>query len=208
MLIREEKKQEEKKEERNPYEWPKSYYMEIDPGKRRQLLEERIREGDEGEDNLLRMELWDHRYELIKKSGKKEEKYKDCFMAALMQLMMLSDESGRPLFRKKAGREIAGVLKMLGVDQEAHYTRELLLEEIKHLFLVYGVTSMEDRQYSTVIFGFGRMKKEKIEQKLLTDIYKIIYELPENTGMEEAFSLIVQAGEMALRHLGLDNKYA
>ena len=61
MLIKEEKKQEEMKEEKNPYEWPKSYYMEIDPGKRRQLLEERIREGDEGEDNLLRMELWANR---------------------------------------------------------------------------------------------------------------------------------------------------
>lgn len=208
MLIKEEKKQEEINAEKNPYEWPKSYYMEIDAGKRRQLLEERIREGDEGEDNFLRMELWDHRYEVIKKIGKKEEKYKDCFMAALMQLLMLSDESNRPLFRKRAEKEISKVLKMLGVDKEAHYTRELLLEEIKHLFLVYAVTSMEDRQYSTILFGLGKMKKEKIEQKLIMDIYKIIYELPENTGGQEGFSLIAQAGEMALRHLGLDNKYS
>lgn len=208
MLIKEEKKQEEMKEEKNPYEWPKSYYMEIDPGKRRQLLEERIREGDEGEDNLLRMELWDHRYVPLKRSGKKEEKYKDCFMAALMQLLMLSEESSRPLLRKRAEKEISGVLKMLGVDQEAHYTKELLLEEIKHLFLVFAVISMEDKQYSAVIFGLGKMKKEKIERKLLTDVHKVIYNLPENTGMEEKFSLIVQAGEMALRHLGLDNKYS
>lgn len=105
MLIKEEKKQEEMKEEKNPYEWPKSYYMEIDPGKRRQLLEERIREGDEGEDNLLRMELWDHRYVPLKRSGKKEEKYKDCFMAALMQLLMLLRKAAGPFCEKGRKRK-------------------------------------------------------------------------------------------------------
>ena len=208
MLLKEEKQKEEIKEEKNPYEWPKSYYMEIDAKKRRNLLEERIREGDEGEDNLLRMELWDNRYEIQSKGGKKSPKYKDCFMAALIQLLMFSEESGRPFFRKKAQKEISELLNLLGVNKESHFTAELLLEEIKHLFLVYAVTSMEDRQYSTIIFGFGKMKKEKIEQKLIGDIYKIIYELPENVGMKEQFSLIAQAGEMALRHLGLDGKYS
>lgn len=199
------KDQKPPQEERNPYDWPKNYYMEADAGKRLLLLEERVSQGDEGEDNLLRMEIWNRRYESVRRRNS-GQKYKDKYLAGLFRLLMLAEESSRSFGKKKVMHETVDVLEQLGISQEEHFTRVLLLEELKHLFLVYAAACMSDRQYSTVMFGLGRMSREKIEQKLADDIYRIIYRLPENMNLQKEFDLLTQAGEMALHHLGLKVK--
>lgn len=199
------KDQQPPQEEKNPYDWPKNYYMEADAGKRLLLLQERVSQGDEGEDNLLRMEIWNRRYEFAKRRNS-GQKYKDKYLTELFRLLMLSEESSRAFGKKKIMQETVSVLEQLGIMQEEHFTKILLLEELKHLFLVYAASCLSDRQYSTVLFGLGRMSREKIEQKLANDIYGIIYKLPENMNMQQEFDLLTEAGEMALHHLGLKVK--
>ena len=197
MLIQ--KKEEIAKEEANPYDWPESYYMEIDADRRKQLLEAQMHRKPGQKSDELRMELWQMRYVPVKK----ENKYKDIFMGALVELMWLCTDVQKPFSARRVAKQAGVIRNNLGLVKEDHFSRELLLEEMKHLFLVYAVTCMEDKQYQNVIFGFGRLKKEKIEQKLTNEILRVSSWLPAELKMEAEFRIFTEGAGMALRHLGL-----
>ncbi len=200
MLIQ--KKEEILKEETNPYDWPESYYMEIDADQRKRLLDEQMRKDPGQKVDELRTELWQLRYVPVKKG----DKYKDVFMGALVELIWLCTDVQKPFSARRVAKQAEKALESLGLKKEAHFSRELLLAEMKHLFLVYAVTCMEDKQYQNVIFGFGRMKKEKIEQKLAGEILQVSSWLPAQLKMEAEFELFTEGAAMALRHLGFSSK--
>ena len=197
------KKAEVKKEEINPYDWPESYYMEVDAGRRLSLLEEHLNQEESDTINSLRMELWQMRYQPLKKGNE----YKDNFMAGLVQWLMLTIDAARPFSKKRARKEAGQVLVQLGLTSEEHFTRELLETEMKHLFLVYAATCLEDRQYGSLLFGFGRIKKDKVEKKIAEDIRKVGFSLPDLLDMHTEFSVVAAGGRAALRHLGLENEW-
>lgn len=64
-------------------EWLNSYYAELDPVKRQQILEENSRDTQSG-DGLLRHQLWTARY------GKGKPK-SDAFVGYLMNLKYIAD---------------------------------------------------------------------------------------------------------------------
>ncbi|MCU6763616.1 Uncharacterised protein [uncultured Roseburia sp.] len=197
------KKAEVKKEEVNPYDWPESYYMEVDAGRRLALLKEHKKSRETEEIDSLRMELWEMRYQPLKK----ENEFKDTFMGGLIHLLMLTIDAARPFSKKRACKEAQKILQQLGLDFKEHFTRELLETEIKHLFLVYAATCLEDKQYGSLLFGFGRIKKDKVEKKIAEDIRKIGFDLPKLLDMQTEFSIVAAGGRAALRHMGMENDW-
>lgn len=201
-------------EEVNPYSWPENYYMETKPEKRKAILDGRmageIRDtgvdseaeqkdaSKEADDNYLRLELWEHRYEKMRKGD-----IKDCFLAAWLDLMLLGPMVDSKFGRKNAKRQAIKAIDQMCIPQVEHYGKELLLEELKHTVLLYCCTSMEDRQYSTIIFGFGRMKMDKIKLKLTAELQDVGISIPEKLGLKEEMALLTEAIEMAKVHLGL-----
>lgn len=199
MLLK--KAAEPKKEdtEQNPYEWPESYYMEIDAGKRKALLKEQISTGDDSEENKLRMELWEARYKQQKKGG-----YMDNFMYWLLELLILSRQMNKTFGKKGQKKQAAKALDAFCTNRIDHFGDELIAAELKHLILAYGVLCMEDKSYGNILLGFGKMKKSRLEQKILCEYIALGEQLPEYLDMKEEFLPLSQAIDAAKRHLGLE----
>ena len=157
------KKAEEKKvaEEVNPYDWPESYYMETDPEKRKALLDTQ-NNPEEAELNKLRNELWHLRYQTMKNG-----KIKDCFIGGWMDLMLMRDQASGKFGKRGLKKQALKAFEQMGLSREAYFGRELLLAELKHMALLYCCASLTDRQYGSVLFGFGKMKKKKLTVRLL-----------------------------------------
>lgn len=194
------KKAEEKKivEEVNPYDWPESYYMETDPEKRLKLLEAQ-NDPAEAEINKLRLELWNLRYEKMRNG-----KIKDRFIAGWMDLILMKEQVQGKFGKRGMKKQAQKALELMGIPQTEHFGKELLLAELKHMVLLYCCASMTDRQYSSIIFGFGKMKKEKIDHKIIGELDAVAVDIPGHLELQEESALLVEAIGLAKTHMGYD----
>lgn len=193
-------KKAEKKEvvEVNPYDWPENYYMETSPEKRKAILEAQDNP-EEAELNKLRMELWNKRYGKTKKG-----EIKDCFLAAWLDILLTITQVDAKFGRKAVKRQVVNALEQLCIPDVEKYGKELLLAELKHTVLLYCCTSMEDRQYSAIIFGLGRMKTNTINKKLAAELYNVGTYIPAKLELMEEAALLSEAVELAKEHFGLE----
>lgn len=195
-MILKEAEEKNKVEEVNPYDWPESYYMETDPEKRKALLDAQ-NNPEEAELNKLRRELWDYRYKTMKNG-----KMKDCFIAGWMDLMLMREQSGARFGKRGLKKQALKALEQMGIFQEEYFGRELLLAELKHMALLYCCASLTDRSYSSVIFGFGKMKKEKIDLKIMADMDAVGRTVPANLELTQEAQLLTEAIYLAKVHMG------
>lgn len=189
MLIKEKKTETKPK---SPYNWPKSYYMELDPSIRLELLLEQ-----DLQENALRKELWDCRYEKMKKS----DGYADMFLRNLLELLFISkNRTGR--FAVKSNRkEAQKVAEKLCLTRADHFGEELLYKEMRHLIATYVVDCMQDRSYCSVLLNFGKMKEGKIKEKICRDVKEMVVHIPETVGLKAEFDILTRAGLEALREM-------
>lgn len=186
-----------KVEEVNPYEWPESYYMETEPLKRKALLEERLAMQEEEGLNKLRLELWNLRYETMRNG-----KIRDRFIAGWMDLILMKDQAGGRFGKKSLRKQAMKALEFMGVFQVDYFGQELLLAELKHMSLLYCCSSMMDKQYGSILFGFGKMKKEKIDGKIMADLSSVGWEIPANLDLVSEFALVTEAINLTKIHMG------
>lgn len=191
------KKAEKKVEEVvNPYSWPESYYMETRPEARRSILEQQI-SPEEADINALRMELWNRRYFKMRSKD-----YKDSFLGAWLDILILIPRMESKFGRKTNIQRVLDSLKRLCIPEADRFGRELLLEELKHTVLLYCCTSMEDRTYSAVFFGVGKMKPEKVNRKIVAELDNVASYVPEQLGLEKEMELLTEAIKLAKVHMG------
>lgn len=178
------------RKERAP--WPECYYEETDPLKRRALLEEAIEKG-EGEPavNALRQKLWALRYgERTRKNAPPADGY-----VALWVTMSFRRKDVDSRFRARAAeKELSGMLVRLRIDspEAGEEERFLVYRELVHAMGIYLSTCTEG-SYNTQIFGLMRLKKERLIEKIVYDVYSVAYELPAKLGMEEKFEPLRRA---------------
>lgn len=199
MLLKKAAEPKQEVVEENPYDWPESYYMEIDAAKRKKLLDEQLASEDADEKDQLRLKLWEKRYKLQKKGD-----YADNFMYWLLELLLVTKQMNKKLGKKGQKKQAAKALEAFCTDQTEIFDRELIAAELKHLMLTYGMLSMEDKSYGSVILGFGKMNQSNLERKLAAEFDALGTRLPQYLDMKEEFSLLSEAIRMAERHLGLD----
>ena len=150
--------------------WPESYYLEIDPAKRLPLLNDAISEGLEPEENSIRKELFYLRYEenIYAESG-----YADRFMRAFMNIGLLTKNRPSRFGMKSARKKMLGYLSLLGLDnvsERSDLYRDLLFKEYCHMGQVFIALSKADKNYGSVLAGFGKIKEDTLEKKLRTDL--------------------------------------
>lgn len=199
MLLKKAVEKKQETSEVNPYDWPESYYMETDGAKRRELLEAQISQGQDEEDNRLRKELWELRYE-----PQRNGSLKDNFLYWLLELVLMSRETKSKFGKRSLQKRAKKALEALGTNRVEYFGRELLTAELKHLFLTYGMVCMEDKSYGSVILGFGKMSQTNLETKLSREFQALVLVLPDELQMTEEFCLLREAAWAAAEHLGLE----
>lgn len=174
-------------EEKNPYEWPKSYYMESNPEKRKQLLDERLAVDDSDEIRKIK-ELFDCRYQKMK-----DGKYMDSFLKGWLEMALVGGNMKSYFAQKRNKKTVMQVAQMWCLDREEEFGRELLYDELGHLAGVYIASCLSDTHYQSVIFNIGRMKDEKVKQKIKDDLELVSRTIPEALEVKDTFALFERA---------------
>ncbi len=170
------------------------YYKQIDPIKRRKILEKSEAGMEDPEGNRIRKELWEIRYK--EKSAADPNTRADGYLRLWMAMEFNRNAAGKLFGARSAKKEITKLLDTLefarfqgGTDLE----QELLYRECCHMVRSYIEISRRDKNYNSVLMGLFAMKKETAELKLQSDIRDTAINLPSAIGMEKELNIISKA---------------
>lgn len=187
--------------------WTEAFYWETDAVKRLELLKQNA-ENDPADVAQFRKKLWVARY------GKRKPN-KDTFIGCLMQLKSMAEGTTIDLGgkRKKEAAQIINRLCLTDVelsveDKEAgdgqtenrqEVYREILLAELKNVFLKFIEVSKGGRGFTSLVFGMGQLSDEGVIKKIAEQISVIAFQAPHILHMEKEFELLKEAALQAFR---------
>ena len=173
--------------------WTDEFYREMDADKRLVLLKKNI-ESNPTEEDAFRKKLWIARY------GRKKPK-KDAYVGCLMELKYLAEGGTLDIGGKKkrqAARIAADMYLNSPEVQEDRY-REILQEELKHVFLKFMEVSRQGRGFTSLVFGMGQLSDEGVIKKIAEQISTIAFQTPHMFHMDREFYILQQAALSAFR---------
>ena len=173
--------------------WIDEFYREMDADKRLVLLKENI-ESNPTEEDAFRKKLWIARY------GRKKPK-KDAYVGCLMELKYLAEGGTLDIGGKKkrqAARIVADMYLNSPEVQEDRY-REILQEELKHVFLKFMEVSSQGRGFTSLVFGMGQLSDEGVIKKIAEQISTIAFQTPHMFHMDREFYILQRAALSAFR---------
>ena len=173
--------------------WTDEFYREMDADKCLVLLKENI-ESNQTEEDAFRKKLWIARY------GRKKPK-KDAYVGCLMELKYLAEGGTLDIGGKKkrqAARIAADMYLNSPEVQEDRY-REILQEELKHVFLKFMEVSSQGRGFTSLVFGMGQLSDEGVIKKIAEQISTIAFQTPHMFHMDREFYILQQAALSAFR---------
>ena len=173
--------------------WTDEFYREMDADKRLVLLKENI-ESNQTEEDAFRKKLWIARY------GRKKPK-KDAYVGCLMELKYLAEGGTLDIGGKKkrqAARIVADMYLNSPEVQEDRY-REILQEELKHVFLKFMEVSRQGRGFTSLVFGMGQLSDEGVIKKIAEQISTIAFQTPHMFHMDREFYILQRAALSAFR---------
>ena len=172
--------------------WPESYYLETAPQKRWELLQEAISSGKiDQEEAALREKLWKRRYG--EKTSPKAQP-RDGYIALWVTMNVHARDINSRFRRRGIIKEIQTMLDQLGIDdpQASAQEKELTQQELFHAMEIYYSTCSEGT-YNSQIFGLMRMKKDRLIDKIIADVYLVAYEMPAKMELSERFAPLRKA---------------
>ena len=173
--------------------WTDEFYREMDADKRLVLLKKNI-ESNPTEEDAFRKKLWIARY------GRKKPK-KDAYVGCLMELKYLAEGVTLDIGGKKkrqAARIVADMYLNSPEVQEDRY-REILQEELKHVFLKFMEVSRQGRGFTSLVFGMGQLSDEGVIKKIAEQISTIAFQTPHMFHMDREFYILQRAALSAFR---------
>lgn len=173
-------------------DWVTKYYRELDREKRWEILEQAIAEEGMTPDKEVRKKLLEERYE----KGKKDKTQIDRFIRGWMTLAYTKNTSGGLFGRKKLQKDREKILKDWNFELARQYGQEgevALYQEFHNMTELYLTICQDDKAYSSMILGLGKMSKDSLLGKMAREIYTMAYEIPQEMGMEEELQLFTKA---------------
>ncbi len=82
--------------------------------------------------------------------------------------------------------------------QEDRY-REILQEELKHVFLKFMEVSSQGRGFTSLVFGMGQLSDEGVIKKIAEQISTIAFQTPHMFHMDREFYILQRAALSAFR---------
>ena len=173
-----------------------SYYEEIDPAKRRNILDEYIAAaGGSDPAASYRKALYEYRYV----DPADPQKKLDRFMLAFLDFLYLYRSSR--ILPGRYVKEVKTTIGSLELDERVH-TDPLFAEafslEVRNAARRYFETCKTDG-YHRKFFGITASKPEEKEKQRCIDVWRISYGLAERLGLEEEMDLFCRALSEAYR---------
>ena len=103
----------------------------------------------------------------------------------------------RGLFgEKKRQREREKILKDWNfalAEQYGQEGQEALYQELHNMTELYLTICQDDKAYSSMILGLGKMNKNSLLSKMAREVYTVAYEIPREMGMAEELEIFTRA---------------
>lgn len=168
------------------------YYLEVDRELRKELLDAKIAAEGMTPENQLRTRLWEVRY---KQRGKDPAEV-DYYIRGWLSMHYLQHATGGFFGRRNHDKEKQQILEDWGVSIAAEYGeagQEILYQELCNMTRLYLNLCKDDKSYSSLLLGLGRMKDSSLINKIAKDVYTLAYEIPRTAGMVEEFQVFTRA---------------
>ena len=167
-----------------------NYYEELDPDKRRSLLDQYL-SGSAPDDPVdrYRSALYDYRYTNPKEPGRKVDNY----MWALLSLMYTHRES--LIFPGRNVKAVRRIMKDLAQDERVHTDErfaEAFTQEVRNAVRRYFDTCKSDN-YHKKLFGVTHSTADEKEKQRCIDTWKMSVGVARRVGIEDEMSLFNQA---------------
>ena len=128
-----------------------AYYKEMNPEKRKKILNELKQSADEKEWEL-RKRLFDIRYTKTKKGD-----YADEFLRGWLELRVVSQNLDHLFSERKNVRLSKNILHKMCLDQTEVYPEEVLYQEMCNLTGRYISSCLKVTNYSSFLWGLGKI---------------------------------------------------
>ena len=171
-------------------DWEEKYYRETNAEDRKALLDERNAEGEETQELALINRLFEARYV----PEAKENANIDHMLRGMMNIKFAQPKKG--LFSKGADKQLKEIYRDLGkeiADEYGETGRRVWYRELKNLGYTFLELCKDDRNYSSFLWGLGKMKDATLKNKLAADIYVTACEKPAELGAAEELSVFTAA---------------
>lgn len=173
---------------------PDLYFETVDVDERRNILD-RIKENGADEEFVrICEELFERRYV----SREKNVKSIDYAIRGWVNMKFLPEVARGWFTKKKLSEKVKEVLDDFGYDvceKYGAYGKEIWYKELCNIVRVYIKLCQSDKGYGSIIFGIGKMKKEKLVAKIGQDIVTVTYSIPKEIGMLMQFEQLAQAAK-------------
>ena len=170
--------------------WPDCYYLQKNAKIRKQLLDAADAAGLTPEENGFRRRLYEIRYPA--KPGPEGTQI-DNYLKAWMEMRFMCERSGGFL-SKNDPKKCRAVMDSIGYSEaDTREKKNLLYEEIHHLGLLYIALCQEDRQYNSVLFGFGKLNEAKQAEKVASEVLSVTKIAPEKYNSVELCDIWTRA---------------
>ena len=170
--------------------WVAQYMRETESDKRREILKQAIAEEGLTPDNELRQRLLEVRYQI------KDGREIDTFVRGWVNLNFIDNTGKGPFSKKRIEKEKKSILGDLQLELAETYGetgRQVIYEELFNLARLYIKICEEDKHYSSVVFGLGQMKKDKLISKIAADVYRAAYDIPGRYDLQEKLAIFTKA---------------
>lgn len=170
--------------------WVEQYRCEVEKEDRKEILDKAIAEEGLTEENALRKQYFEWRYEKNKKTEV------DRFIRGWMSLAYLDNEIKSMFGKKRIKKAIEDIREDFHMDLAAGYGemgQRVLYDEFYNTARLYISLCEEDKTYNSILLGLGRMKPAKLVAKIAADLYHVSCEIPKEIGMDEELKLFREA---------------
>ncbi len=174
------------------YTWPENFYMETDPFKRKEYLDDALAE-DPSTENQLRLLLWQKRY--TDKKGNITGS--DHFLKMWTDLPFVVKQT-KSLFSRKLvknfRRDWEDIFQWETLKNNPQY-RHIWQKEFINFCCFYIQISKTDKTYSTTLFGIGKLSDDTLAKKMANDLYEKTILLPEKMDLLPEENLLAEAAK-------------
>ncbi len=174
------------------YDWPENFYMETDPFKRKDFLDEALA-ADPSKENQFRQLLWQKRYA----DSKGNVTGSDHFLKLWTDLPFVEKQK-KSLFSKRLLnnflKEWNDIFQWETLKENPDY-RDIWLKEFINFCCFYIQISKTDKTYSTTLFGIGKLSDDTLARKMANDLYQKTVILPGNMNLLPEENLLEEAAK-------------
>lgn len=155
--------------------WPESYYEEMDPKRRKAMLEHALNIFENNESEQKRSRIYKLRY---------GRNMADQFMRVWLDLKFRNTNEAVPFFKRhKKVEEIRSLYAQFGIYEEDF--RDVLLPEWHHFARTVITTNADDRGFNSTLLGLVSITDESAAKKLADEMHAVLKEVPEKYGLQD-----------------------